>query len=90
MMCWPIYASNGEIIGFAQPDDPNVCVPEIIYHSPFQDYQPQYSIKLQSWRNANESVANQPLQHMNMNMESPQSDMKKSASHSNHQMKENK
>lgn len=91
MACWPIYAMDGKIIGFAQPDDPDVCVPEIIYHSPFQDYQPQRPIKLQSWLKANESVANQPMhdmQHMNMPMTDSQSDTKKSAQHSSHQMKE--
>jgi hypothetical protein len=90
MTCWPIYAMDGKIIGFAQPDDPNACVPEIIYHSPFQDYQPHGPIKLQSWLKANESVTNQPMQHMNMPMEGSQSDAKESTQHSNHQMKESK
>lgn len=93
MTCWPIYAMDGKIIGFAQPDDPNACVPEIIYHSPFQDYQPQRPIKLQSWLKANESVTNQPMHHMqnmNMPMEGSQSDVKESTQHSNHQMKESK
>jgi hypothetical protein len=72
-----------------QPDDPNVCVSAITYHSPFQDYQPQGPIKLQSWFKANESVTNQSMDHMqHMNM--PMGDTavpSKTDSHSNHQMK---
>lgn len=88
MISWPIYAMEEQIIGFALPDDPNVCVPEITYHSPFQDYQPQRPIKLKSWRKANESAAKLPMHGMqNMPMENAPSDMKQGSGHSNHQMK---
>ncbi len=96
MVCESIYATDEKIIGFAQPDDPNACVPAIVYHSPYQDYKPQGAIKLQSWIKANESVKNQPMhhmyhmQHMNMPMEGSSSDMKEGTQHSNHQMKESK
>lgn len=94
MICWPLYAMAEQIIGFAEPDDPNVCVPIITYHSPFQNYQRQGPIKLQSWSKANQSVANQPMdhmQHMNMPMgETASPDTKQPSAHSNHQMKGSK
>ncbi|MCS5712890.1 hypothetical protein [Candidatus Berkiella aquae] len=88
-VCWSLTAMAEQISGFEQPDDPNVCVPTISYHSPFQNYQPQGPIKLQSWFKANESVTNQPMdhtQHMNMPMGDTAAPSK-ADSHSNHQMK---
>ncbi|MFO1259042.1 MAG: hypothetical protein U1E78_11625 [Gammaproteobacteria bacterium] len=90
LMSCPLYAMNVAIPDLVQPDDPNVSVPEIIYHSPFQDYQSQGQIKLQSWDKANEAVTTQPMshmQHMNMPMEKNASDKEQGSMHSNHQMK---
>lgn len=94
IMYWPLCAIAEPIIGPGQPDDPNACILEITYHSPFQDYKRQGPIKLQSWPKANQSVASQPMsheQHMNMKMDNAITpDVKQNTSHSTHQMKGSK
>lgn len=79
IICLPVCVIGSQLINFSQPDNPNACVPEIIYHSPFEGYQPQRPIKLQSWRKANEAAGSQPMshmQHMNMPMKGSQSNSK--------------
>lgn len=95
IISWPYCVIAEPIIGLGQPDDPNVCVPEITYNSPFQGYKRQGSIKLQSWSKANQSAASQPMSHdhhmMNMKMDNATTpDVEQNASHSTHQMKGSK
>lgn len=63
-VCPSLYANDGKIIGVFEPDDPNICVPSVIYHSSFQNYQVQRRVKIKSWQKANEMVSNTSMNSM--------------------------